>query len=109
MSGGRAVSSKPIARARATVPPRHDDAALREKLCELANQRRRIGYRRLPILLRRAGVMINRKKTQRPSKEEGLSVRPRQSQARCGEQSTSRTPANNHKFGGMIGWVAEAA
>ena len=103
------MSSKPIARARATVPPRHNDAALREKLCELANQRRQIGYHRLPILLRRDGAMINRKKTQRPSKEEGVAVRPRQSQARCGEQSTRRTLAKNHKFGGMIGRVAEAA
>ena len=40
-----------------------DDAQLREKLRELANQRRRFGYRRLHILLRREGVMINRKKT----------------------------------------------
>jgi len=44
---------------------RDDDAGLREKLRELANQRRRFGYRRLHILLRREGVMINRKKTQR--------------------------------------------
>ncbi len=44
---------------------RDDDAELREKLRELANQRRRFGYRRLHILLRREGVMINRKKTQR--------------------------------------------
>ena len=39
---------------------RDDDAALREKLRDLANQRRRFGYRRLHILLRREGVMINR-------------------------------------------------
>ena len=44
---------------------RSDDGALRERLRELANQRRRFGYRRLHILLRREGVMINRKKTQR--------------------------------------------
>ena len=37
---------------------RDDDAALREKLRKLANQRRRFGYRRLHILLRREGVMI---------------------------------------------------
>src|SRR5690606_9169305 len=41
---------------------RADDAELREKLRELANRRRRFGYRRLHILLRREGVMINRKK-----------------------------------------------
>lgn len=51
---------------------RDDDAELREKLRELANQRRRFGYRRLHILLRREGVMINRKKTQRLYREEGL-------------------------------------
>ena len=53
---------------------RDDDAGLREKLRELANQRRRFGYRRLHILLRREGIMINRKKTQRLYKEEGLAV-----------------------------------
>ena len=42
---------------------RDDDAGVREKLRDLANQRRRFGYRRLHILLRREGVMINRKKT----------------------------------------------
>jgi hypothetical protein len=56
---------------------RGDDAGLREKLRELANQRRRFGYRRLHILLRREGVMINRKKTQRLYREEGLAVRRR--------------------------------
>lgn len=35
---------------------RGDDAELREKLRELANRRRRFGYRRLHILLRREGV-----------------------------------------------------
>ena len=54
---------------------RDDDADLREKLRELANQRRRFGYRRLHILLRREGIMINRKKTQRLYREEGLAVR----------------------------------
>ena len=62
---------------------RDDDGALREKLRELANQRRRFGYRRLHILLRREGVMINRKKTQRLYKEEGLAVRRRRSRKRA--------------------------
>lgn len=62
---------------------REDDGALREKLRELANQRRRFGYRRLHILLRREGVMINRKKTQRLYKEEGLAVRRRRSRKRA--------------------------
>ncbi|MFC4296413.1 IS3 family transposase, partial [Novosphingobium tardum] len=62
---------------------RDDDADLREKLRELANQRRRFGYRRLHILLRREGVMINRKKTQRIYQEEGLAVRRRRSRRRA--------------------------
>ena len=62
---------------------RDDDADLREKLRELANQRRRFGYRRLHILLRREGIMINRKKTQRLYKEEGLAVRRRRSRRRA--------------------------
>jgi hypothetical protein len=46
---------------------RDENAGLRERLRDLANQRRPFGYRRLHILLRREGVMINRKKTQRGS------------------------------------------
>ena len=70
----------PIARACVT---RDDDVGLREKLRELANQRRRFGYRRLHILLRREGGMINRKKTQRLYREEGLTVRRRRSRRRA--------------------------
>ncbi len=62
---------------------RGDDAGLRKRLRELANQRRRLGYRRLHILLRREGVMINKKKTQRLYKEEGLEVRQRRSRRRA--------------------------
>jgi putative transposase len=56
---------------------RDDDAELRSKLREFAQQRRRFGYRRLHILLRRDGVVINRKKTQRLYCEEKLAVRRR--------------------------------
>jgi len=51
---------------------RDDDGALREKLRELANQRCRFEYRRLHILLRLEGVMINKKKTQRLYREEAV-------------------------------------
>lgn len=62
---------------------RPDDHALREKLRELAHQRRRFGYRRLHILLRREGITINRKKTQRLYREEGLTVRRRKGRKRA--------------------------
>ena len=41
---------------------RDDDAGLRGRLRDLAQQRRRFGYRRLHILLLREGVRVNRKK-----------------------------------------------
>nr|WP_121066149.1 IS3 family transposase [Chachezhania antarctica] len=56
---------------------RPDDHDLRERLRELALERRRFGYRRLHVLLRREGHVVNRKKTQRLYREEGLSVRKR--------------------------------
>ena len=62
---------------------RDDDTELRLKLRELAQQRRRFGYRRLHILLRREGVVINRKKTQRLYREEKLEVRRRRSRRRA--------------------------
>lgn len=62
---------------------RGDDTQLREKLRELAHQRRRFGYRRLHILLRREGITINRKKTQRLYREEGLTVRRRKGRKRA--------------------------
>lgn len=54
-----------------------DDHDLRERLRALASERRRFGYRRLHVLLRREGHVVNRKKTQRLYREEGLSVRKR--------------------------------
>jgi putative transposase len=54
---------------------RPDDAALRARLRELANQRRRFGYRRLQILLRREGPCVNHKKLRRLYREERLQVR----------------------------------
>ena len=56
---------------------RADDGALRSRLKELASERRRFGYRRLHILLRREGVQINHKKLRRLYREEKLQVRRR--------------------------------
>jgi putative transposase len=56
---------------------RPDDAALRQRLRELATERRRFGYRRLLILLRREGLVVNHKRLFRPYREERLTVRKR--------------------------------
>ena len=53
---------------------RPDDAGLRKRLRELAMERRRFGYRRLHILLKREGVGINWKKLYRLYKEEQRNV-----------------------------------
>ena len=53
------------------------DEAIRKRLRELASERRRFGYRRLHILLRREGIEVNHKKLYRLYKEERLTVRKR--------------------------------
>ena len=58
-------------------PTRPDDTGLRNRLRELASERRRFGYRRLHILLRREGVQVNRKKLYWLYKEEQLTVHKR--------------------------------
>lgn len=54
-----------------------DDAPIRARLRELAAIRRRFGYRRLHILLRREGLHMNHKKLRRLYAEERLQVRRR--------------------------------
>jgi len=65
------------------------DTELRVRLRELAAEQRRFGYRRLHVLLRREGHGLNRKKTQRLYREEGLSVRRRRGRKRA---TGSRAP-----------------
>ena len=62
---------------------RPDDAVLRTRMRELAAERRRFGYRRLHVLLCREGLVINRKRTQRLYREEGLMVRRRRGRKRA--------------------------
>ena len=62
----------------ATSPPsRGDDSEFRERLRRLGAQRRRFGYRRLHILLRREGIKLNHKKLFRTYRQERLTVRRR--------------------------------
>jgi putative transposase len=58
-------------------PKRGGDAAVRARLRELANERRRFGYRRLAVMLKRDGLKMNLKKVYRLYKEERLTVRKR--------------------------------
>ena len=51
------------------------DEPLRTKLVELAREKPRFGYRRLQVLLRRAGETVNHKRVHRVYREAGLSLR----------------------------------
>jgi putative transposase len=51
--------------------------ALRERMKTIAHERRRFGYRRLHVLLRREGYVVNHKRLFRLYREEKLSVRRR--------------------------------
>ncbi|MGQ0741106.1 MAG: IS3 family transposase [Alphaproteobacteria bacterium] len=62
---------------------RPDDAQLRQRLRDLALERRRFGYRRLHILLRREGIVLNHKKLYRLYREERLMVRKRSGRKRA--------------------------
>ena len=59
----------------AAVKP--DDTALRDRMKAIAHERRRFGYRRIHVLLRREGMMVNHKRLFRLYREEKLSVRRR--------------------------------
>jgi putative transposase len=56
--------------------------ALRERLHALAAERRRFGYRRLYILLRREGYRVNLKRVYRMYRDDGLAVRRRRRRRR---------------------------
>ena len=56
---------------------RVDDPVLLERLKALAVERRRFGYRRLTLMLRREGFVVNHKRVHRIYRAEGLQLRAR--------------------------------
>jgi putative transposase len=69
-----------MVRYRSTRPP---DTALRTRLRDIANERRRFGYRRLFIMLRREGETSGINRIYRLYREEGLGVRRRKGRKRA--------------------------
>jgi putative transposase len=84
MSERRACSviaaDRTTVRYRSRRPP---ETALRARLRELANERRRFGYRRLFILLRREGEPSGVNRIYRLYREEGLAVRKRRARRKA--------------------------
>lgn len=62
---------------------RPTETELRGRLRDLANERRRLGYRRLFVLLRREGEPSGINRTYRLYREEGLTVRKRRARRRA--------------------------
>jgi putative transposase len=56
-------------------PKSNNDDVLRHRLRELAEQRKRFGSPRLHLLLKREGLVVNHKRTERLYREEGLALR----------------------------------
>jgi putative transposase len=76
---------------------RPDDRRLRERLVALARERRRFGYRRLLIFLRREGFVVNHKRLFRLYREERLTVRRRRGRKRAlGTRTPMPVPALPH-------------
>ncbi|MEJ5021004.1 IS3 family transposase [Ochrobactrum vermis] len=73
-------ADRKMIRYRSCRPP---EVELRAKLRDLANERRRFGYRRLFILLRRDGEPSGVNRIYRLYREEGLSVRKRKARRRA--------------------------
>jgi transposase InsO family protein len=73
-------ADRKMIRYRSSRPP---DAALRGRLRDLANERRRFGYRRLFVLLRREGEPSGINRIYRLYREEGLTVRKRRARRKA--------------------------
>ena len=70
-----------------------DDAVLRRRMRELAWERKRFGSPRLPIMLKREGLVINHKRTERIYSEEGLALRKkRRRKGAAGVRETIPSP-----------------
>jgi putative transposase len=84
VSERRACSAIEVPRATVRYRSRRpDDPQLRERLRTLAHERRRFGYRRLHVLLRREGYVVNHKRIWRLYREERLLVRRRSGRKRA--------------------------
>jgi putative transposase len=82
---------------------RPEDPKLRERLLALARERRRFGYRRLLVFLRREGFVVNHKRLFRIYREERLMVRKRSGRKRAlGARTPMPVPAQPHDL-----WVLD--
>ena len=84
------------------------DGPIRARLRELAALKRRYGYRRLHVLLRREGVYVNHKCVERIYREEGLSVRRRKRKRAAGVRAETWLPATAPDQRWSLDFVSDA-
>ena len=81
---------------------RPSQAALRQKIRDLAQSRIRDGYQRIHILLQREGIHVNQKRVHRLYSEEGLQIRARRS--RRPVTAASRRPPRTRPQATNVAW-----
>jgi putative transposase len=86
---------------------RPDDASLKERLTELAGHKRRYGYRRLHVLLRREGWLLNWKRTYRVYREAGLVVRRRKRKRIAGTERLQKVLATGPNQSWSMDFVSD--
>lgn len=72
------VDPKTVRRKRAPDCPE-----IRQRMREIAHERRRFGYRRIGLMLEKEGIVMNHKKLYRLYKDEGLTVKRRKGRKRA--------------------------
>lgn len=87
---------------------RREDPVLRERLRELAAQRRRFGYRRLHVLLVREQWKVNHKRVYRLYREEGLAVRRRKRKRAAGGERVPLAAPWRANQGWSMDFMADA-
>ena len=85
-----------------------DPPGLRERLRALAAERRRYGYRRLHVLLRREDFLVNHKRVYRMYREEGLMVQRRKRKRMCGVQRVPLAAAQRSNQRWSMDFVADS-
>ena len=82
---------------------RAEDAGLRQRMKAIAQERRRFGYRRLHVLLKWEGYLVNHKKLFRLYREEKLAVRRRGGRPNDqNKQAPGGTPCSRYSIAGRV-------
>jgi putative transposase len=89
-------------------PRRRDEEPLRQRLRELAAERRRFGYRRLHVLLRREGWVVNHKRVYRLYRAEGLQVGQRKRKRSAARERVPLAAPRRVNQGWSMDFMADA-